>query len=114
LVVQNKGVIFPSNNLRDDHSSLGLYFYLFGCSNCWVHYKDLGPLTQRREFSVETKSATFLRNALQNALRCQICQGLIYSESISIDHIKRKEDGGTGQIENAQLTHPYCNTTVKN
>ncbi|WP_372726522.1 HNH endonuclease [Nostoc sp. C057] len=32
----------------------------------------------------------------------------------SIDHIKRKADGGLGTLENAQLTHPYCNTTYKN
>lgn len=76
--------------------------------------EEADSFSYRREFSSETKSATFLRNALQSALRCQICQGLIYSGSISIDHIKRKEDGGTGTLENAQLTHPYCNTTIKN
>lgn len=76
--------------------------------------QDIDLSTSRLEFSTETKSATFLRNALGSALRCRICQGLIYSGSISIDHIQRKADGGTGSPENAQLTHPYCNTTVKN
>ena len=27
---------------------------------------------------------------------------------------KRKADGGLGTLDNAQLTHPYCNTTFKN
>ncbi len=34
--------------------------------------------------------------------------------SISIDHINRKADGGSGSSDNAQLTHPYCNSTIKN
>jgi Protein of unknown function DUF262/HNH endonuclease len=67
-----------------------------------------------KDFSTETKSAAFLREALQSPLRCTICGGLIHYNSISVDHIIRKEDGGLGTIDNAQLTHPYCNTTIKN
>ncbi|MES2679700.1 MAG: DUF262 domain-containing protein [Bacteroidota bacterium] len=70
--------------------------------------------TSRKEFSTETKSAVFLRDALLNPLRCKICDGLIHRNSISIDHIDRKQDGGKGNIENGQLTHPYCNSTIKN
>jgi len=75
---------------------------------------EIDEFATRRDFSSETKSAIFLRSALQSPLRCQICQGLIYSGSISVDHVKRKQDGGVGALENAQLTHPYCNTTYKN
>jgi len=32
---------------------------------------------------------------------------------MTIDHIKRKEDGGRASMENAQLTHPYCNSGYK-
>jgi len=67
-----------------------------------------------RDFDSEAKSTAFLREALKNALRCQICQGFIHTKSISIDHLERKEDGGFGSPNNAQLTHPYCNTTYKN
>jgi hypothetical protein len=35
------------------------------------------------------------------------------SQSISIDHKDRKEDGGLSTPENAQVTHPYCNTGYK-
>ncbi len=38
----------------------------------------------------------------------------IVNNSISIDHKIRKEDGGLGNLDNAQLTHLYCNTTFKN
>lgn len=72
------------------------------------------PVTQSTDFSRETKSAVFLRDALHNPLRCQICNGLIHFNSIHVDHIVRKEDGGLGASENAQLTHPYCNSTYKN
>lgn len=70
--------------------------------------------TTRKEFDQETKSAAFLRDALAGALKCKICSGLIHVKSISIDHIERKQDGGLGNVANAQLAHPYCNTTVKN
>jgi hypothetical protein len=71
------------------------------------------PTTSRR-FSRETKSATFLKEALQGAIRCKICGGFLHFNSISIDHIIRKADGGLGVAENAQLSHPYCNSTYKN
>ena len=67
-----------------------------------------------KSFSKNVKSEIFLRTALQSAPKCKICNGLLHQKSISIDHIIRKEDGGTGSIDNAQLTHPYCNTTYKN
>ena len=75
--------------------------------------KELGT-TRRKDFSTDTKSASFLRDALREPLKCKICNGLIHINSISIDHIERKEDGGLGNIDNAQLTHPFCNSTIKN
>lgn len=67
-----------------------------------------------KDFTNETKSEVYIRDALTSALKCKICNGLIHRNSISVDHVKRKQDGGMGVPENAQLTHPYCNTTVKN
>ncbi|MBJ8476498.1 GmrSD restriction endonuclease domain-containing protein [Acinetobacter bereziniae] len=76
---------------------------------------DLNPDFEiGKSFSKNVKSEIFLRDALQGAPKCKICNGLLHQKSISIDHIKRKEDGGNGSIDNAQLTHPYCNTTYKN
>jgi HNH endonuclease len=66
------------------------------------------------QFSRETKSATFLRDAINGAPRCSICKSLLHFNSIQIDHVVRREDGGLGVLENAQLAHPFCNSTVKN
>ncbi len=71
-------------------------------------------LTKREDFSRETKSEAFIKEARASALKCKICDGYIHKNSISVDHIIRKEDGGLGTPDNAQLTHPYCNSTVKN
>lgn len=67
-----------------------------------------------QDFCTDAKSAIFLRDALKEPLRCGICGGLIHRNAISIDHIMRKSEGGKGATDNGQLTHPYCNTTVKN
>lgn len=74
---------------------------------------DLNDITST-DFTSERKSAVFIREALRNAPRCQICKGYIHRNSITIDHIVRKQDGGVGSLENGQIAHPYCNTTAKN
>lgn len=71
-------------------------------------------LNGRADFSTDAKSSVFLRDALKDPLRCAICGGLIHRNSISVDHILRRAEGGKGEVENGQLTHPYCNTTIKN
>jgi hypothetical protein len=66
-----------------------------------------------KEFSDETKSAVFLREAIDKSLRCTICNARLYFKSISYDHNKRIQDGGLGTPDNAQLVHLYCNTGYK-
>jgi hypothetical protein len=66
-------------------------------------------------FSEDTKSAVFIKTALQSAIKCPICGGYLDPEkSVSYDHITEKSVGGTGSENNCQLTHPYCNQVVKN
>lgn len=65
-------------------------------------------------FNSNRKSAVFIKDVISTAPRCKICNGLIHINSITIDHIARKEDGGSGDISNGQISHPYCNTTYKN
>ena len=72
------------------------------------------PSYHTSEFTSEKKSAIYIKEALNNPIRCKICNSLIHQNSITIDHIVRKQDGGIGEIENGQLAHPYCNTTYKN
>jgi hypothetical protein len=60
----------------------------------------------KKHFTTERKSAVFLKQAIDSAPRCGICHARVHKNSISIDHIKRREDGGLGNLENAQLAHP--------
>jgi HNH endonuclease len=66
------------------------------------------------DFSRNTKSAAFLKEALDNAIKCKICGGLLHVNSITVDHVHRRAEGGSSAVENAQVSHPYCNTTYKN
>jgi hypothetical protein len=75
---------------------------------------EIETVDGRKAFTTDAKSAVFLRDALKEPLRCGICDGLVHSNAISIDHIVRKSEGGFGDPSNGQLAHPYCNTTVKN
>lgn len=66
------------------------------------------------QISDDTKSMIFIRQALDAALKCPVCGGLLDpSKSVSYDHITPKCKGGTGDQENTQLAHPYCNTAMK-
>ncbi|WP_210558728.1 MULTISPECIES: DUF262 domain-containing protein [unclassified Pseudomonas] len=68
-----------------------------------------------KSFSDDTKSQAFISLALSSAPKCPLCDGYLDSEkSISYDHIVRAREGGLGVIDNLQLTHPYCNQTLKN
>ena len=72
-----------------------------------------GPAKKGADFSRDTKSATFLREALEGAVRCSICGARLHQKSITVDHVHRKEEGGTNSPDNAQLAHGYCNTGYK-
>lgn len=68
---------------------------------------------QGTAFSRNAKSAVFLNSALGAPVLCPICRGLMHKNSMTVDHIERKSDGGQGVPSNGQMTHPYCNSTVK-
>jgi hypothetical protein len=62
----------------------------------------------------EDKSKVFINAALENGIKCSVCGGYIDVEkSVSYDHIQPVRDGGLGTSANTQLTHPYCNQSVK-
>ena len=76
---------------------------------------NLHEKVEGKTFNDASKSAIVIRQSLETAMRCPICKSSMEpSMSVSFDHISRKEDGGTGETENGQLTHPYCNTGFKN
>lgn len=69
---------------------------------------------QTSKLSDEQKSKLFINVALANCIKCPICDGYLDAEkSVSYDHKIRVRDGGIGTAENCQLTHPYCNQSVK-
>ncbi|MGV8984281.1 HNH endonuclease, partial [Clostridium sp.] len=66
---------------------------------------------RERIFSKEIKTSLFQK---QNAI-CGICnQKMLTIEDTEIDHIKPFSEGGTTEIDNAQLTHIYCNRSKGN
>jgi hypothetical protein len=70
---------------------------------------------ETNKFSDDVKSETFIRTALVSAIKCPICNGYLDSEkSVSYDHVQRVREDGQGGTENCQLTHPYCNQSIKN
>ena len=67
-----------------------------------------------QKFSEDAKSGAFINVALSSAMLCPICGGYLDTEkSVSYDHVQRVRDGGIGSSENCQLTHPYCNQSIK-
>ncbi|MDD1508602.1 GmrSD restriction endonuclease domain-containing protein [Pseudomonas sp. CNPSo 3701] len=65
------------------------------------------------KFSTQVKSGLLMRELIQTASKCAICGGLVPHQAISIDHKKRRRDGGSNSANNAQVTHPFCNTGIK-
>ena len=66
------------------------------------------------DFAASQKSEVFIKSALPLINHCAICGGYLHKNSISIDHIQRKQDGGLAEVANGQVSHPYCNTGYKN
>lgn len=74
----------------------------------------LGPIVDwdkgtKKDFTSERKSAIYLRQAIDSAVRCGLCRARVHVRSIGFDHIQRKREGGVGSVDNGQVTHPYCN-----
>jgi hypothetical protein len=69
--------------------------------------------TKRKGFNTDVKSAAFLKDALPEAVRCSMCNCHIHPNAMTVDHAENRRDGGTGSLANAQLAHPYCNSTYK-
>lgn len=63
-----------------------------------------------KDFKTDRKSAVYLREALEKALRCSICSARIHVQSITVDHKVKRELGGPASVDNGQLAHPFCNT----
>lgn len=68
-----------------------------------------------KSFSDDAKSQVFIQGALATSMKCPLCSGYLDPDkSLSYDHVQRGRDGGKGDAANLQLTHPFCNQSVKN
>jgi hypothetical protein len=67
--------------------------------------------TNRRTFSATVKTATFISSLEESGIRCGICGGLLHRNSIHTDHVKARSKGGEAHTGNAQLAHPYCDSS---
>ena len=63
-----------------------------------------------RKFTRGTKTAAFFAAALPNGARCHLCGALVHKNSIQFDHDKPRRIGGSALLENAKVSHPYCNS----
>lgn len=128
LIVKNLGAGHRSRPALEDFMSLALEGLWAGKSdeeiiagmaadNRFRFFATPAPIresaTTKRNFSTSTKSAAFVSELVQNGARCGICDGLLHRNSITTDHVERKVDGGGAHLGNAQVAHPYCNTTYK-
>lgn len=75
---------------------------------------DNEEVSVKSNFSRGKKQQIKMNTFVAALPKCPICGGYISNNSISIDHIERKQDGGTNALCNGQVTHLYCNTTYKN
>lgn len=69
--------------------------------------------SKRKKFSTDDKSESFLREAIGSSPRCGICGARLHLRSITTDHKVRAQDGGLGDADNAQPSHPFCNSGFK-
>jgi hypothetical protein len=75
---------------------------------------DMTEKHSSSHFSDEAKSMLFVQTALKSAMKCPICFGYLHpAKSVSYDHVLRIRDGGSGNVSNGQIVHPFCNTGMK-
>ena len=99
--------------IQDDKSEAEIVQSLLADPRLRLQEKNEEDRNKRRNFTSQSKSAAFLRAAIDGAVRCGICGARVHVKAISMDHKTRRQDGGGGEIDNAQPTHPYCNTGFK-
>jgi hypothetical protein len=63
------------------------------------------------KFNRDVKATAFLATALPHALRCPSCGGLLNNLAMQVGHKKARRHGGGSTAENAQMQHPFCNST---
>jgi hypothetical protein len=71
---------------------------------------DMLPSDAGSDFRRNAKTAAFFAAALPNGSRCAVCGALVHKNSVQFDHAVARRDGGSTDMANARVTHPYCNS----
>jgi hypothetical protein len=72
------------------------------------------PSQKAKNFSQDAKNVKLLADVLASAFVCKYCGARIDKKAMQLDHTVDKLDGGAADIDdNAQWTHPFCNSTYK-
>jgi hypothetical protein len=64
----------------------------------------------RKRFSRSAVRAKVVEQTLKERAPCPVCGARLPPYCRSKDHAKKLEDGGMGNVENLDFTHPYCNS----
>ena len=106
-----KDLLNEINNNSDDNAVINAISSEYN----FLDFKivDNETINKKANFSQGKKKQIKIQSLAATLLKCPICNGYLSPNSSSVDHIVRKEDGGTNSINNGQLTHLYCNTTYK-
>ena len=62
------------------------------------------------EFTGAIKNARLRKGGIEKMHYCYICNAAIHPNAISMEHEKDKVSGGAADVENAQFSHPSCNS----
>lgn len=75
-----------------------------------------GPTARASDgkISRDSKGAAYLRDALPSAPKCKTCNGSLHHNGMQVGHIMARRDGGSGDLNNTMMQHPFCNSTVDN
>ena len=73
---------------------------------------DVRSVQTSTKVTNETSDALMVRASIESARPCPLCGGLIeINKSVSIDHIQKQVQHGSGDIDNLQFAHLYCNNS---
>jgi hypothetical protein len=73
---------------------------------------DVRAIQTTPNITDETKNTIMIKTSISSAPKCPVCNGRLEpNKSVSYDHIVDRKFEGTGDVDNIQLAHVYCNNS---
>jgi HNH endonuclease len=73
---------------------------------------DIRTIQTSPNVTDETKNTILIKTSIASAPKCPLCNGRLEpNKSVSYDHKVDKKNDGTGNLDNIQLAHFYCNNS---